>query len=201
MPVEAERLGVERGESEVYARLARYLQRIHQVVFIESCADTGQGADKLIGEEGDVVLVNVHVLEDFVDGCLHALFGEKFVDTGLFAPFHPLFFSTGRFPVIVRSEQFAGGDGENRLSGDGRGVYVFGEEIKFAVEPFLLFLFVEVIQREGGFLVTLALPEIFFVRRIVVAAFNHPADKLYGGIVFFTVVLAFGFHYDFGEVV
>ena len=108
MPVKAEGFGIKGSEGKVYTRLTGNLQRIHQVVFIESRTDTGQGADKLISKQGDVVFVNIHVLEDFVDGSLHSLLGEKFVHTCLFASFHPLFFRTGGFPVIVRREQFAG---------------------------------------------------------------------------------------------
>ena len=60
-----------------------------------------------------------------------------------------------------------------------------------------MFLFIEVIQRKGGLFLTFALPEVFLVGRVVVTAFNHAADKFYGGIIFLRVVLTFGFDYHF----
>jgi len=106
--VKTERLGIKRRESEVCTRLSGNLQRVHQVIFIKACTDTGQGTDKLICKQGNVVFVNVDVFKDFIDGCLHPLFREKLIDTGLFAPFHPLLLGTGRFPVIVCGKQFTG---------------------------------------------------------------------------------------------
>ena len=108
MSVETERLGIEWCKSKVYTRFSGNLQGIHQVIFIEACADTGQWTDKFIREQGDIIFVDIHVFKDFIDGSLHSLFGEKFIDTGLFTPFHPLFLGTGRFPVIVCGKQFAG---------------------------------------------------------------------------------------------
>ena len=106
--VETERLGIKRCESKVCTRLSSNLQRVHQVIFIKACADTGQGTDKLICKQGNVVFVDIDVFKDFIDGCLHPLFRKKLIDTGLFAPFHPLLLGTGRFPVIVCGKQFTG---------------------------------------------------------------------------------------------
>ena len=101
--------------------------------------------------------------------------------------------------AIIRSEQFTGGYGKDRFSGHGGGIYIFREEIELAVEPFFLFFFIKVVQCEGSFLVAFTLPEIFFVRRMVVTMLYHVTDKFYGRIVFLTVVFAFGLYYNFIE--
>ena len=108
MSVESERLGVKWGESQIYTRFTGYLQCIHQIILIESRTDAGQWTDKLIGKQGNVIFVNIHILENFVDSSLHPLFGKELINTRLFASFHPLFLGAGRFPIIIRSKQLSG---------------------------------------------------------------------------------------------
>ena len=197
MSRESERLGVEGYEGEVDAGLPADVEGVGQVVFVERGPHLRQGADELVGEEGDVVAVDVDVGHGDADGLLHALLRQHFVDACLTACADGLLFGVGRAAVVVGGQQFAVGHGEHGLPADGRGVDVVGQEVEFAVDPFLAFQAVEVVDEEGGLLVAVALPVVLFVGRVVVAVVYHPADELDGRVVLLAVVFAAGLHDDF----
>ena len=131
--VKAERLGIKRSEGKVCTCFTTYLQSIHQVIFVESCTDTGQRTDKLISEQRNVVLINIYVFKNFIDSSLHSLFGKKFIYPRLFAPLYPLLFGMRGFTVIVGSKQFPCRYSQDRFSGYGGSIHILCQEVEFTV--------------------------------------------------------------------
>ena len=103
----------------------------------------------------------------------------------------------GRFTVIIRSQQLAVGHRQYRLSRHGGGIHIIGQELELAVQPLLLFHTVEVINGKRHFLITLALPEVALIRRIIIPVLYHLPHKLHCRIVFLLVALAFRLHHHF----
>ena len=111
----------------------------HPFFLIESLTDEVMKAEKKAYEK--VIRMIAHEVNNTTAGItstLDTLFGKEFIDSCLLASLHPLLFGMRRFAVVVRSKKFTGRYGQYRFSGDGRGVYIFCQQIHISVRQFLL---------------------------------------------------------------
>ena len=100
----------------------------------------------------------------------------------------------GRLTVIIRGQQLTVGHRQYGFSGNGGGIYIIGQELKLAVQPLLLLHAIEVVDGKCHFFITLALPEVALIRRIIVLMLYHLPHKLHSRVILLFVAFALRLH-------
>ena len=193
-------MAVDRDESQVDTFIASDIQRIHDVVFVVAGSQgRGQGTDKTVQQDIDIVIENVDALKYLfqVRGDAAAVI-QSLVDTLHAFTFDDRLFGLRLFPVILVRDRFTNGEGQDGFTVKFGCIQIVLDEFEFLHELVFLEVRVEIVQGEGELFVNFRLVFVFRLDTVVVLMFNHFFDQFDCRIVFTGIFFFLWFYYDLG---
>lgn len=161
------------------------------MMFVRSYASTQRKASGFINRRKSIVLMGVGIFRRLISDYLRSLFKGGLISAYLFTTFRPLFLNVEKFAMVVHDRRFANKCNGSQFSNRNKNVCVFHRRVRLTMRPFFLFFFVGIIRYRNDFLMTFALPRVFFIEQVIIAVLCRIASGFCNEVIFLAMIFTF----------
>ena len=199
---ESEVLTVGWDELQMIAEVAVHIHRIFYIIMIEADGCSAERRWERILEQSHVVIVDIHIGKDILDGCIQDFSGlDHLSDTIALLTLDDILFALRVLAIYVLRNGLIDAYRQGELAVIRRKLYLV-EEILSLAEELALHLFLgDIIECKGDLLIFIILIIIIVAEVALLLGSDDTSHEFHGRVILALVSSLLRFHHDFSQLV